>query len=90
MLFLMVFGRFPEKFSLGIFFSPSKSNTIRLVREGQDTRFSNSACSDPLLLLYLDIKMPYCDIQMLYPDIIIALPDPVMLIPLRDGINRYH
>ena len=30
MLFLMVFGRFPEKFSLGIFFSPSKPNTIRL------------------------------------------------------------
>ena len=26
----MVFGRFPEKFSLGIFFSPSKPNTIRL------------------------------------------------------------
>ena len=30
MLFLMEFGRFPEKFSLGIFFSPSKPNTIRL------------------------------------------------------------
>ena len=30
MLFLMLFGRFPEKFSLGIFFSPSKPNTIRL------------------------------------------------------------
>ena len=30
MLFLMAFGRFPEKFSLGIFFSPSKPNTIRL------------------------------------------------------------
>ena len=30
MLFLMVFRRFPEKFSLGIFFSPSKPNTIRL------------------------------------------------------------
>ena len=30
MLFLMVFTRFPEKFSLGIFFSPSKPNTIRL------------------------------------------------------------
>ena len=30
MLFLMIFGRFPEKFSLGIFFSPSKPNTIRL------------------------------------------------------------
>ena len=30
MLFLMVFGRFPEKFSLGIFFSPLKPNTIRL------------------------------------------------------------
>ena len=32
MLFLMVFGRFPEKFSLGIFFSPSKPNTIRLLQ----------------------------------------------------------
>ena len=33
MLFLMVFGRFPEKFSFGIFFSPSKPNTgtIRLI-----------------------------------------------------------
>ena len=34
MLFLMVFGRYPEKFSLGIFFSPSpdyRSNTIRLI-----------------------------------------------------------
>ena len=31
MLFLMVFGSFPEKFSLGIFFSPSKPNTIRLI-----------------------------------------------------------
>ena len=31
MLFLMVFGRFPEKFSLGIFFSPLKPNTIRLL-----------------------------------------------------------
>ena len=30
MIFLMVFGRFPEKFSLGIFFSPLKPNTIRL------------------------------------------------------------
>ena len=33
MLFLMVFGRYPEKFSLGIFFSLQpvyRSNTIRL------------------------------------------------------------
>ena len=30
MLFLIVFGRFPEQFSFGIFFSPSKPNTIRL------------------------------------------------------------
>ena len=35
MLFLMVFGRFPEKFSLGIFFSPSKPNTIRLQAKHQ-------------------------------------------------------
>ena len=34
MLFLMVFERFHEKFSLGIFFSPSKPNTIRLEAEG--------------------------------------------------------
>ena len=33
MLFLMVFGRFPEEFSLGIFFSPSKPNTIRLIEQ---------------------------------------------------------
>ena len=31
MSFLGVYGRLPEKFSLGIFFSPSKPNTIRLL-----------------------------------------------------------
>ena len=31
MLFLMVFGKFPEKFCLGIFYSPSKPNNICLL-----------------------------------------------------------
>ena len=34
MLFLMVFGRFPEKFSFGIYFSPLKPNTICLWNSG--------------------------------------------------------
>ena len=40
MLFLMVFGKFPVKFSLGIFFPPLKPNTIRLIDHSTVNKFN--------------------------------------------------
>ena len=45
MSFLGVFGRSPEKFSLGIFFSPSKPNTIRLPAPRLETECQTGAPS---------------------------------------------